>query len=80
MPKILEHRGYKFYFFSNEGLPLERCHIHIRKDFNRCKFWIDPEISLAENIGMSAHELNILEKTVEEKQDLIRSKYNEYFG
>jgi len=29
---------------------------------------------------MSAHELNILEKTVEEKQDLIRSKYNEYFG
>ena len=31
MPKIFEWKGYKFFFYANEGEPLERCHIHVMK-------------------------------------------------
>ena len=31
MPRVFELDGYKFFFFSNEGNPLEPCHIHVRK-------------------------------------------------
>ena len=33
MPVILRHRGYRFFFFSNEGEPPEPPHIH--KEFVR---------------------------------------------
>ena len=60
MPKIFEWKGYKFFFFSNEGDPLEPCHIHIRKDKNVAKFWVLPEVSLASSWGMKSKELNPL--------------------
>jgi len=35
MPKVFEINGYKFFFFSNEGIPLEQCHIQkIREAWN----------------------------------------------
>lgn len=80
MPKILEINGYKFFFFSNEGIPLERCHVHIRKGSNLCKFWIDPEISLSSSYGFSSKELTELEHLVHQNQKLIRRYWNEYFN
>lgn len=46
MPKVFEVYGYKFFFFSNEGSPLEPCHIHVRKNGNLAKFWIKKMPSL----------------------------------
>ena len=80
MPKIFEWDGYKFFFYSNEGAPLERCHVHIRKGENTAKFWIDPSISLARSWRISAAELNKLENKTEESVELIRRKWNEYFN
>ena len=79
MPKVFSWRGYRFHFFSNEGDPLENCHIHVQKDNKRAKFWIDPYISLAYNYGYSSVELNKFHKLIEENEELIRSKWNEYF-
>jgi hypothetical protein len=31
VPKVFEYGGYKFFFFSNEGEPMEPCHVHVRK-------------------------------------------------
>lgn len=80
MPKILEWRGYKFFFFSNEGDPLEPCHIHIRKNGNVAKFWVVPVISLASSWGMTPKELNRLEAKVCEIKLLIEERWNEYFN
>jgi hypothetical protein len=80
MPKVFEWRGYKFFFFSNEGIPREPCHIHVRKNQQSAKFWIDPYVSLASAYEMSAQELVALQKTIQENSDLIRRKWNEYFG
>jgi len=31
MPVILRVEGFKFFFYSNEGVPPEPTHIHVRK-------------------------------------------------
>lgn len=79
MPKVFEKNGYKFFFFSNEGDPLEPIHIHIRKDGNLAKFWIEPEVSLGKNHGFSAKELNWIFEMVESNKYKIEEKWNEYF-
>ena len=80
MPKILEIDGYKFFFYSNEGEPLEKCHIHVRKHIKVAKYWLDPEVSIASNYGMTSKELNTIEKMIEDNQELIRRKWHEYFN
>jgi len=80
VPKIFEWNGYKFFFFSNEGKPRELCHIHVRKGSSLAKFWVDPQVSLDSAFEMSPKELNSIQKIVEEKANLIRRKWNEYFS
>jgi hypothetical protein len=80
MPVIFRHKGYRFFFFSNEGIPLEPCHIHVRKGGVVAKFWVVPEVRLAEAYGMSSAELRGLLDVVKQNQELIKRKWNEYFG
>lgn len=80
MPKVFSWRGYRFHFFSNEGDPLEKCHIHVQKGSNRAKFGLEPYITLAYNYGYNSKELNMFHKIIEENEELIRSKWNEYFN
>ncbi|MGD9733921.1 MAG: DUF4160 domain-containing protein [Desulfamplus sp.] len=62
MPKIFIWKGYKFFFYANEGEPLENCHIHVRKGENIAKFWIEPEIILASSYGLLGKDLNEIRK------------------
>jgi hypothetical protein len=79
MPEIFRFKGYRFFFFSNEGSPREPIHIHVRKDHNLAKFWIEPHVILAESYGMSPKELNELTGIIKKhKKQIIRS-WNEYF-
>lgn len=49
MPVILRFKGYKFFFYSNEGNPLEPAHIHVRSAEGEAKFWRVPDISLGDH-------------------------------
>jgi hypothetical protein len=80
MPKVFEWNGYKFFFFSNEGYPIEPLHVHVRKGENIAKFWIDPEITLASSYGFTPKELSTLELLIVERREEIRRKWNEYFN
>jgi hypothetical protein len=80
VPSIFDWNGYKFFFFSNEGIPREPCHIHVRKGEKTAKFWITPYVSLAATYNMSAKELLYLQKKVQENSDLIRRFWDEYFN
>ena len=79
MPKIFEWKGYKFFFYANEGEPLERCHIHVRKGEHDAKFWLEPDVTLASSYGFSGKELNELHKIIEEQQEMIRRRWNDFF-
>lgn len=79
MPKVFEWKGYVFFFFSNEGFPLEPCHIHVRKDGNLAKFWVSDNVELDSSFGMTSKELNVIEGIVKDNIGVIREKWNEYF-
>ena len=44
MPVILRIKGFKFYFYSNEGG--EPMHIHVNKAENNGKIWLEPQIQV----------------------------------
>ena len=43
MPTVFRERGFKFFFYSNEGSPREPAHIHVEKDSAEAKFWLRPQ-------------------------------------
>ena len=80
MSTFLNENGYRFFFFSNEGTPLEPCHIHVRKHGALAKFQIgDCQCSLAENIGFTAKELKEIESIVNKNIFKIKGAWNGYF-
>ena len=80
MPKVFEKNGYKFFFFANEGSPLEPIHLHVRKAEAIAKFWLRPNVSLESSYSFNSKELKWLEKEVEANRKLIEDKWNDYFG
>lgn len=80
MPVILRYQGFKFFFYSNEGNPLEAAHIHVRSADGEAKFWLEPVIQLARNDGFDARTLRELIAIIEGNKDLLEGAWNEYFG
>lgn len=80
MPTVLRWKGYRFFFFSNEGDPSEPLHVHVRKGTRVAKFWLEPHVSLAESYGMKPQELNKLQKAIEVNTDRIKKAWYEYFA
>lgn len=72
MPTVFSEKGFRFFFFSNEGSPLEPCHIHVRKD--GAKFWVSDKIELADSYGFSA------EKIISKNMTKIKGAWNEFFS
>lgn len=77
---VFRYKGYRFFFFSNEGDPLEPLHIHVRRGEAAAKFWLLPHASVAESFGMNATELRELMRVAEEKKELIERFWNEHLS
>lgn len=80
MPTIYRYKGYRFFFFSNEGMPPEPPHIHVCHGQRIAKFWLAEEVALADAWGMSPVELNNLRKIVQDKHEQFERAWHEYFG
>lgn len=80
MPVILRYKGYTFFFFSNEGDPREPLHVHVRKAEASAKFWMEPQVSVAESYGLNGQDLNDLVKVVADNRQLIERTWHEFFG
>jgi hypothetical protein len=76
MPTILRINGFRFFFYSNEHLPI---HIHVEKDNKTAKFTLE-EIELVKSRGFNASELKEMRKLVSENVELFKNKWNEYFN
>jgi Domain of unknown function (DUF4160) len=76
-PTVFRAEGFRFYFFSREEL---RMHVHVHGGKGEAKFWLEPQIELARNYGLSEHEVNAAVRLIREKEDVIRRAWNEHFG
>ncbi len=79
MPVVLRFKGYKFFFFSNEGDPREPLHVHVKKGGASAKFWMMPIVSVAESYELTAAELRELTQVAEENHERILRSWYEYF-
>lgn len=76
-PTIFRYRGYRYFFFSREE---SRVHVHVSCADGEAKFWMLPEIELAENHGLSAQQLNHIRQIVVERRNEILRAWREHFG
>jgi hypothetical protein len=77
MPTALRSGPYRLYFYSHE--PNEPPHVHIDRDDQSCKFWLEP-VALARNLGFSAKELRDMERLAIDNQQRLLEAWHEYFG
>lgn len=76
-PTVFREGGYRFYFFSREE---PRMHIHAHCADGEAKFWIEPHIELAQNIGMSQRQLKAAQAMIEAHINEIRRGWKQHFG
>jgi Domain of unknown function (DUF4160) len=80
MPAIFRYKGFRFFFYSNEGNPREPLHVHVRSAEGEAKFWLQPEVVLADSYGFDASTLKELASIAEQNLELIERTWNEYFA
>lgn len=76
MPTILRKYGYRFFFYSNEHIPV---HIHIEKGNKTAKFNLE-YIELIHSRKFKPQEIKEIRKFVEENKELFKNKWYEYFN
>lgn len=76
MPEIFRFFGIRFFYFSNDHIPL---HIHIKNADGTAKFLLEP-VKLIENKGIKQKDLSIAENIIIENKDLIISHWNDFFN
>jgi len=79
MPVIFRFKGFRFFFYSDEGDPREPLHVHVRKDDSKAKFWVYP-VAVVDSRGFDARTLNELSKIVEHHAEQIERAWNEHFS
>lgn len=77
MPTILAIEGFRFFFFSNEGV--EPPHVHVEKADGYAKFWLQPA-QLVRSEGLTPAQLRRVRELVEENTLLFLERWHEYFG
>lgn len=80
MPVVLRYKGFRFFFYSNEGNPREPVHVHVRGEGGEAKFWLNPAARVAASDGFDARTLRELSGVVEQSRDLIERAWNEHFS
>jgi len=76
MPTLFYYLGLKFYFYSNDHLPI---HVHVSIDNSEARYLVYPEIKLIENRGLKPRELRLAEIAIEENREIIIARWKEYF-
>lgn len=75
MPTLFIVFGLRFFFYSNEHLPI---HKHVRNADGEARFEVE-EITLISNRGLKNKDVKLAEAIIEENREIIIKKWNEHF-
>jgi hypothetical protein len=76
-PTVLRSGGYRFFFFSREEA---RMHVHVVCADGEAKYWLEPDILLARNSGLSPVQLRHIRVLIEAHADEIRAAWCRHFS
>ena len=77
MPTALNAGPYRFFFYAGDRE--EPVHMHVERDTNKAKFWLEP-VRLQSSSGFSRAELLRVQRLVEEHRGTLIRTWNEFFG
>jgi hypothetical protein len=77
MPTVLRIDGFRFFFYSLEGL--EPPHIHVERGEKLAKYWLEP-VQLARSRRFRAGELTRVQAMVEQHRQRFLEAWHERFG
>ncbi len=78
MPEIFRMLGMRFFFYSDEHLPI---HVHVRSGDGEAKFEIiTGKIILKQSFGLKSKELKIAENLIDQNIDLINEHWLKHFN
>ena len=77
MPTVLRSGPYRLFFHSSDRD--EPPHVHVERESNRAKFWLDP-VRVCESGGFGAAELNRLRALIVGREAVLLEAWYEFFG
>lgn len=77
MPTVLREGPDRFFLYSGDSD--EPKHVHIERDENIAKFWLNP-VRLQRSGGFNRLEIRKIHKIIQENHSLLLEAWNEYFG
>ncbi|CAN5193972.1 DUF4160 domain-containing protein [soil metagenome] len=77
MPTVFRRGPYRFFFYAGDRA--EPPDVHVEREKNRAKLWLDP-VRLQESGGFSRAEINRISAVVEENRALLLQAWNEFFN
>jgi hypothetical protein len=80
MPVVFRYKGFRFFFYSNEGNPREAMHVHVRSAASEAKLWLHPQVRIANSFGFDASTLKELVEVARRNQELIERAWNDHFS
>ena len=67
----------RFFFFSREEA---RPHVHVQSPDGEAKFWLEPDVALAQNCGLKSQALIEAMRLVRDHERGIRAAWFTHFG
>lgn len=68
------------FFYSDEGSPLEPCHVHVTKGDGEAVFWLGDEVSVAYIHGLNRRDLAMPMLIVRAHRSILERAWHGYFG
>ncbi len=76
MPTILRIAGFRFYFFSDEHLPI---HVHVQRGGQRARIELEPAVEVDQNYGFNPAEMKQILRIIDEHYDALIQAWHENF-
>lgn len=71
MPTVMRAGSYRFFFYAGDRA--EPAHIHVERDENTAKFWLEP-------VRLWSREINRIQRLVEENRESLLRQWHEFFN
>ena len=77
---VFRYKGFRFFFYSNEGNPREPLHVHVRAGGHEAKLRLEPQARVGISYGFDAGTLRELVEVAQTNREMIERAWHDYFG
>lgn len=58
---------------------VEPPHVHVRRDRCMAKYWLEPLVELANNVGFAPRELTVIRQMIDEHRERLLEAWHDHF-